>query len=84
MIPKRHVKLQTHEIKFPVTTWDTEGRKYSAIVTVKRVNHPKKVWAQSALVVDMQLHFVFKDTDLYSAMFDITLAALVQGKFYFC
>ncbi|KAM5138145.1 EP-cadherin-like [Mantella aurantiaca] len=42
LIPKRHVKLDGDEIKFPVTTWDAEGNKYSATVTIKRLQGSKE------------------------------------------
>ncbi|XP_018412842.1 PREDICTED: blastomere cadherin-like [Nanorana parkeri] len=42
LIPKRHVALHGHEIKFPVTTWDAQGNKYSATVTIKRLHRSKE------------------------------------------
>ncbi|XP_040185591.1 EP-cadherin-like [Rana temporaria] len=42
LITKRHVKLHGREIKFNATTWDAQGKKYSAIVTIKRLHKSKE------------------------------------------
>ncbi|XP_072278680.1 EP-cadherin-like [Pyxicephalus adspersus] len=42
LIPKRHIKLHGHTIKFTVTTWDTQGKKYYTTVIIKRLHKPKE------------------------------------------
>lgn len=60
VIPKRHVKLHGHEIKFNATTWDAQGKKYSAVVTIKRLHKSKEVLALGGIGVlaELPLHFV--------------------------
>ncbi|XP_069822186.1 EP-cadherin-like [Dendropsophus ebraccatus] len=42
LITKRHVKLQGPDVNFHVNTWDALGVKYSTVVTLKRLQQPKR------------------------------------------